>query len=45
MADIFELASRAALTFESPKGELKVEDLWHLPLQSNKSNADRKSVV
>ena len=39
MADIFELASRAALTFESPKGELKVEDLWHLPLQSNKSNA------
>ncbi len=32
--NIFEIASRNKLRFESTKGLLSVEDLWDLPLQS-----------
>jgi len=32
--NIFEQATRRALRFESSKGELSVEQLWDLPLQS-----------
>ena len=38
---IFEKASRLGLRFESPKGQLGVEDLWNLPLTSrNSANLD-----
>lgn len=32
--NIFEQASRLALRFPSPKGDLTVEQLWAMPLQS-----------
>ena len=32
--NIFEQATRRAIRFESPKGDLSVEQLWDLPLQS-----------
>jgi hypothetical protein len=35
MEKLFEKASRAAYRFPSVKGELTVEQLWHMPLQSN----------
>lgn len=35
--NIFEQASRLRLRFESAKGNLTVEDLWELPLSSEKS--------
>lgn len=41
--NIFEEASRLKLRFESPRGELTVENLWDLPLSStvaNKPNLD-----
>jgi len=38
MSDIFEKASRAKLRFTSPQGPLSVEDLWDLPLTSDKPN-------
>jgi hypothetical protein len=42
MSDLFEVASRKALRFNSPKGKLSVEDLWQLPLTSavQKANLD-----
>lgn len=43
MDNIFEQATRRALRFDSPKGKLTVEDLWHLPLQASskeKANLD-----
>ena len=38
--NIFEQASREALRFDSPKGQLHVEDLWRLPLQSATGKAN-----
>jgi hypothetical protein len=32
--NIFEQATRRAIRFESAKGDLSVEQLWDLPLQS-----------
>ena len=32
--DIFKQAAKAKLRFPSSKGELRVEDLWDLPLTS-----------
>lgn len=40
MSDIFELASRTRIRFNSPKGALTVEDLWSLPLQSETGKAN-----
>lgn len=41
MSNIFERASRIGLRFATTKGELTVEDLWHLPLShSTKVNLD-----
>jgi hypothetical protein len=34
--NIFEQATRLKLRFDSPKGDLSVEDLWDLPLTSTK---------
>ncbi len=34
--NIFEQATRKALRFASPQGDLTVEDLWNLPLKSEK---------
>jgi phage-related minor tail protein len=34
--DIFIAASRAKLRFDTPKGQLSVEDLWDLPLDSGR---------
>lgn len=35
--NLFELATRKALRFDSSKGKLTVEDLWNLPLESDRS--------
>lgn len=39
---MFEQASRQAVRFDSPKGQLTTEDLWSLPLtsQTGKANLD-----
>lgn len=34
--NIFEQATRKALRFSSPQGDLSVEDLWNLPLKTEK---------
>ena len=36
--NLFEYATREQLRFESPQGELSVEQLWQLPLTSANSN-------
>lgn len=43
-ANIFEQASREALRFDSPKGQLTVEDLWHLPLTSETGKANLDTI-
>lgn len=35
--NIFDRASRLKLRFETARGALSVEDIWELPLQSNKA--------
>lgn len=35
---MFEQATRLKLRFDSPQGRLSVEDLWDLPLTSNRAN-------
>lgn len=40
MADIFERASRLAIRFVTRVGTLCVEDLWGLPLQSDKGRVN-----
>lgn len=37
--DIFLLASRAKLRFDTPAGSLSSEDLWDLPLTTTRRNA------
>lgn len=39
MTNIFEQASRLKLRFASTKGELTTEDLWDLPLTSEKGSS------
>lgn len=42
-SNIFEDISRQALRFDSPQGQLPVEDLWNLPLSNpskNRANLD-----
>ena len=36
--NIFEIATRKAFRFQSPKGILTVEDLWNLPLSKGTAN-------
>ena len=38
MSDIFMLASRRGLTFQSVQGRLSVTDLWNIPLRTSRSN-------
>jgi len=47
-ANIFEQASRKKVRFNTPKGELTVEQMWDLPLTSaveNKANLDATARV
>jgi hypothetical protein len=37
---MFEKASRLKLRFDSPQGQVSVEDLWDLPLTSNTNRAN-----
>jgi hypothetical protein len=38
LAQLLEIAVRENLTFKTPNGELLPQDLFHLPLTSNKAN-------
>jgi hypothetical protein len=38
--DIFALATRKKYRFDSPKGQLSVEDLWDLPLEAPANRPD-----
>lgn len=42
MTEMFQAASRLKIRFDSPKGQLTIEDLWDIPLTSNtgKANCD-----
>lgn len=42
---MFEKATRLALRFDSPKGLLSVEDLWHLPLQASTTRANLDDIA
>ena len=42
---MFEKASRLHLRFDTPVGPLAVEDLWQLPLTSDRSRADLDGVA
>jgi len=35
---MFEQASRKKLTFDTPQGQISVEDLWDLPLETTRQN-------
>ncbi len=43
--NIFELATRQRLRFDTPKGALSVEDLWQLPLTSRTGAASLDGVA
>jgi len=42
---MFEKASRLRLRFETPKGLLSVEDIWHLPLTSTTGKANLDDIA
>lgn len=42
---IFEQASRQGIRFTTTKGNLTVEDLWHLPLTSTSSRANLDDIA
>lgn len=43
--EMFEKAARLKVRFESPKGALSAEDLWDIPLTSNKGAANLDDVA
>jgi hypothetical protein len=45
MSNIFEQASRLRIRFESAKGLLTVEDLWALPLTSDKGKVNLDDIA
>ncbi|MCX4239444.1 hypothetical protein [Paraliomyxa miuraensis] len=45
MSNIFEQASRLRIRFESAKGLLTVEDLWVLPLTSDKGKVNLDDIA